>query len=558
VKAAAPKTRAAWQAYQAGDLLRAEQLAREILRQNPADAQVGCLLGAVYQAQGKRAEAVSHYRHAIRLAPDHSEAHNNLGVVLAQDGKVDDAVHCFREAIRLAPDFAEAHNNLGNALRQLGQLEESLPRLREALRLKPGFSDAHHNLGLVLLRLARFADAEASFQQVVDAQPDHIGARHTLAVALLRQEKLAEGAAGFEEVLRRRPDHAEALNDLGYTRRKQGRWADARECFDRALALQPDHPAAHHNRALLRLLLGDYEHGWPEYEWRLRCPEITPPPFRTPAWDGSPLAGRTILLHTEQGIGDTLQFVRYAALVKQRGGTVLLACPQKLLQLLSRCPGIDGLVAKGQPLSRFDVHASLLSLPHLFHTTVAKVPAPIPYLSPDAALVEHWRRELGSINAFKIGIIWKGSAAYREDMYRSIPLAHFEALAAVEGVRLFSLQKGPGSEQLSAVADRFNVTDLGSRLDETTGAFVETAAVVRNLDLVVTCDSALGHLAGAMGVPVWIGLSLIPDWRWMLDRPDSPWYPRTRLFRQRELGNWDEVFARVAAELRVLLASRLV
>jgi tetratricopeptide (TPR) repeat protein len=541
---------AAWQAYQAGDLPRAEQLARQLLRNEPANARAVCLLGAVCHARGRRAEALGHYRQAVRLAPDYAEAHNNLGVVLAQEGKAADAADSFREAVRLAPAFAEAHNNLGNALRVLGRHEEAIPSLHEALRLKPGYPDAHHNLGLALLRLERFAEAADCFRQVVDAQPGHVGARHMLAVALLRQEKLDEAAAGFEQVLRLRPDHVEALNDLGYTRRKQGRWGDARECFERALGLKPDHPGAHHNRALLRLLLGDYEGGWAEYEWRLQCPEFTPPSTRIPTWDGSPLAGRTILLHNEQGIGDTLQFVRYAGLVKACGATVLLACPQKLVPLLRGGVGIDRVLAKGEPISAFDVHASLLSLPHLFHTTVANVPAPIPYLSADATLVEHWRRELEPVRAFKVGICWKGSAAYREDVYRSIPLARFAALAAVQGVRLFGLQKGPGTEQLVEVAGNFEVTDLGSRLDETTGAFVETAAVVRNLDLVVTCDSALGHLAGALGAPVWIALPHVPDYRWMLDRPDSPWYPSARLFRQRRPGDWDEVFTRLAAELR--------
>jgi Flp pilus assembly protein TadD len=554
--APSPKSTAAWQAYQAGDLLRAEQLAREVLHENPTDARVVCLLGAVCQARGQRAEAMRHYRHAIELAPTYAEAHNNLGILLAQEGQPAEAVQSFREAIRLAPSFAEAHNNLGNALRRAGQLDEAIVSLREALQLRPGFSDAHYNMGLALLRLERFAEAEASLQQVVAAQPEHIGARHTLAVARLRQEKLDEAAGGFEQVLRLRPDHVEALNDLGYLRRKQGRWADARECFDRALALRPDHPGAHHNRALLRLLLGDFEQGWAEYEWRLRCPQITPPPFRIPAWDGSPLAGRTMLLHTEQGIGDTLQFVRYAAQVKQCGGTVVLACPQKLLELLRGCPGIDCVVAKGEPLPRFDVHASLLSLPHLFRTTLASVPAPIPYLSAEPALVEHWRQELKSIDAFKIGIAFKGNSANREDVYRSIPLAVFEALAAVDGVRLFSLQKGQGTEQLGEVVERFSMIDLGTRLDETTGAFVETAAVVQNLNLVVTCDSALGHLAGAMGVPAWIALPQVPDYRWMLDRADSPWYPSARLFRQRQLGDWEEVFGRMGAELRVMLKLR--
>ncbi len=555
--AASPQLTAAWQAYQAKDLPRAEQLARQALRADPMNARAIGLLGAVCHAQGKRAEALSHYQQAVRLAPCFAEAHNNLGVALAQQGKTAEAVSSFREAVRLAPTFAEAHNNLGNALRMLGKPDEALPILQEALRLKPDYLDALYNLGLSLLRLERFAEAADCLGQVVERQPAHVGARHMLGVAHLRLEKLDAATAAFEQVLRQRPDHVDALNDLGYTLRKQGRYADAAACFERALALQPDHPGAHHNRALLRLLLGDFARGWAEYEWRLKCPEFTPPPFRIPTWDGSPLRGRTILLHTEQGIGDALQFVRYAGRVKEQGGTVLLACRANLVQLLSSCPGIDRVIAKGQPLPRFDVHASLITLPHLLRTTtLADIPAPIPYLAAEEALVEEWRQQLGGLREFKIGICWKGSPAYREDVYRSIPLDRFAPLAAVEGVRLFSLQKGHGVDQLAELGGRFAVTDLGNRLDETTGAFVETAAVLRNLDLVVTCDSAVGHLAGAMGLPVWIALPQVPDFRWMLDRPDSPWYPTARLFRQRQLGYWEEVFAQMTDELRRLLALR--
>jgi tetratricopeptide (TPR) repeat protein len=554
---ASPETAtAAWAAYRAGDLPRAERLAREALAAEPDDARTLCLLGIVCQAGRRPAEAREHYAGAVRLKPDYAEAHNNLGVTLAQDGRREEAVESFRQAVRLIPAFAEAHNNLGNALRLVGRLDEAVVSLREAVRLAPDYADAHHNLGLALLSQNQFALAADSFAQVLRRRPDHAGVLHGLGVALLRQDKLPEAAAAFARVLRLRPDEVEALNDQGYTRRKQGRWGESLACFDRAVELQPDHAGAHHNRALLRLTLGDYERGWAEYEWRLLCPEITPPPFRIPLWDGSALAGRTILLHTEQGIGDTFQFARYAPLVKRKGGTVLLACPEKLVGILSGCAGIDRVVVKGKPIPPFDVHASLLSLPYRLGTTLDDVPAAVPYLTAEPALVEQWRQELGSLRAFKVGIFWQGSPGYREDAYRSIPLARFAPLAAVEGVRLFSLQKGQGTEQLAEVAGRFDVTDLGGRLDETTGAFVETAAVVKNLDLVVTCDSAVGHLAGALGVPVWVALPAVPDYRWMLGRPDSPWYPTVRLFRQERLGEWEEVFARMAGELRALAAAR--
>jgi Flp pilus assembly protein TadD len=513
---------AGWQSYDTGNLPGAEYAARQVLAADPASAGAVCLLGAVCQARGQLAEATAHYLHALRLRPEYAQAHNNLGVAFAQQGQLDQAIASFRQAVHYKPDYPEGHNNLGNALRLAGRLEEAVASLREAVRLKPDYLQAHVNLGTAALQSG---DAD-------------------------------QAVRSFEAALSSRPDDAELLSNFGYALRNQGRFAEALRALDRALALRPDHAAAHHNRAVLRLLLGDFEQGWAEYEWRWRCPEFTGPPFRKPLWDGTPLAGRRILLHTEQGMGDTFQFVRYAPLVKEKGGTVYLACPRALVPILSRCPGIDGVIAKGTPLPEFAVHAPLLSLPYLFRTTLQTVPAQIPYLSADPALVEHWRRELASEQAFKVGIFWQGSPKYREDRARSIPLAQFAPLARVAGVRLYSLQKGPGMEQMAANAGCFPVTDLGSRLDETTGAFMETVAVVVNLDLVVTCDSAVEHLAGALGVPVWIALPFVPDYRWLLGREDSPWYPTVRLFRQPALGEWRPVFARMAAELGSLVRDR--
>jgi hypothetical protein len=295
------------------------------------------------------------------------------------------------------------------------------------------------------------------------------------------------------------------------------------------------------------LLGGHFERGWPEYEWRWRGNEAVFAPLNQPLWDGSALEGRTILLHAEQGLGDTIQFIRYARLVRARGGTVVVACPTPLIQLLTGCAGIDQLIPQGSILPPFDVYAPLLSLPGILGTSLGSVPAEVPYLVADAELERHWREKLGPLRAFKIGIAWQGNPGYLGDSFRSIPLTHFATLARVEGVRLFSLQKGPGSEQLSALGDLFPVTDLGSQLDNATGAFVETAAVMKSLDLIITSDTAVAHLAGALGVPVWVALPAVPDWRWMLDRADSPWYPTMRLFRQTAWGQWESVFARLAS-----------
>ncbi len=400
----------------------------------------------------------------------------------------------------------------------------------------------------------RLEEAVASYEQALRLKPDYAEAHNNLGIALMEQGRLEEAVASYEQALRVKPDYAEAHNNLGIALGDQGNLEEAVASYQQALRLKPNYAEAHKNLALTWLLLGNFEQGWLEYQWRWQCKEFSPPGFQQPLWDGAALQGQTILLHAEQGLGDTLQFIRYAPLVQERGGTVLMACPAPLIRLLAGCPGIDRLIPQGGSLPPFDVHAPLLSLPKILGTTLVTVPAKVPYLFADADLTTQWGRELKQFPAFKIGIGWQGSPKYRDDRSRSIPLVHFEPLARLEGVQLFSLQKGPGTEQLRALADRFPVTDLGSRLDEASGAFMDTAAVMKNLDLVITSDTAIAHLGGALGVPVWVALPLVPDWRWLLHREDSPWYPTLRLFRQTERGNWPQVFERKAAEVKKLIA----
>jgi hypothetical protein len=323
-------------------------------------------------------------------------------------------------------------------------------------------------------------------------------------------------------------------------------------CYQRALSLKPDYAAAHNNLGIAWLLMGNFQQGWPEYEWRWKCTELKLPSYRQPLWDGSPLKGRTILLLSEQGLGDTLQFIRFAPLLTRSGGRVIVTCRRALARLLASCPGIASVVAEGDRLPEFDVYAPLMSLPRLLGTTLATVPAEVPYLTADPALVEFWQRELSAIDGFRIGIVWQGSPGYRRDRFRSIPLLQLAPLARLEGVQLVSLQKGPGIDQLHEVSRNFPVTDLGGRLDETSGAFMDTAAVMMNLHLVIAADVAIAHLAGALGVRVWLALPAPPDWRWLLERADCPWYPTMRLFRQAQPGDWASVFERMAAEVRAL------
>ena len=341
-------------------------------------------------------------------------------------------------------------------------------------------------------------------------------------------------------------------SNLGVAFTEQGKLDEALACYRRALELKPDYAEAASQLAhWFWLLAGDWQRGWPEYEWRWQTKGFAPRHFPQPLWDGGSLAGKTILLHAEQGFGDTIQFVRDAphrqAAAAERSSW---NARQPLLGLLEGCPGIDQLVGQGMIFPAFDVHAPLLSVPGILKTSLETIPAKMPYLFAKPALVEQWRKRLSELDGFKIGIAWQGEPEVSVAIV-SVPfrLRYFAPLAEVPGVRLISLQKGPGVEQLAEVRDLFPVTDLGDELDEQSGPFMDTAAVMMNLDLVIAADTAIAHLAGALGVPVWVALPLVPDWRWLLDCSDSPWYPAMRLFRQARPGDWESVFTAMAAAL---------
>jgi tetratricopeptide (TPR) repeat protein len=507
-------------------------------------------LGFALIAQGKSSEAAGWLREALRLKPDYVQAHNNLGNALVSQGQSEEALACYQFALRLDPNFAAAYNNVGKILLEQDRLDEAAADFQQALRLQPDFVEALNNLGNVFLEQGKFAQAIAKYRNVLQLNPNFAAAYNNLGKVFLEQEKLADAVAILQQALRVSPDFAEAYNNLGLIHQEQGRIPEAIAYLQQALRLNPDYADAHKNLGMAWLLVGNWELGWPEYEWRLKTKGEPRPNFRQQLWDGTSLSGKTILLHTEQGFGDTLQFVRFAQLVKQRGGTVLVNCQPALVPLLASCSGIDRLIAQGEALPDFDVHAPLMSLPGILATPLAAVSAKMPYLFADPKLVDHWRRELSELDTFKIGIAWQGNPKYRRDRQRSIPLAQFAPLAQPEGIQLFSLQRGPGTEQLTASAERVPVTVLGGNLDEASGAFMDTAAIMRNLDLVITSDSAVAHLAGGLGVSVWLATPFAPDWRWLLQREDSPWYPTMRLFRQPEPRNWPAVFERMAIELR--------
>jgi tetratricopeptide (TPR) repeat protein len=570
---------------QQGKPAEAEVCYREVLRLRPNYAEAQNNLGAALRSQNRLTEAAVCYEQAIRLKPDYREAYENLGDVLGQLGRLDEAIAACRQALRVDPNSPFAHNNLGVVLGRQEKWDEAITHYQQALRLRPEHVEAQINLGNALLGKKQHAEAEVCYRRALSRDPHSAKGRYNLGIALAEQGRYAEAEASYREALRLKPDYADALSNLGNVLIEQGRVEeaigfyqsalelcpdDANVCeisaqaqvlrgrleagvagFDRAVGLRPDHAETHMGRALALLALGDYPRGFAEYEWRWKTKRFAgSPTYQQPLWDGSPLDGKTILLHAEQGLGDTVQFLRFVPLVKDRGGRVIVASQKPLVPLLSACPWIHRLVAQGETLPEFDVQAPLMSLPRILGTTLATLPAQVPYLSADPGLVQQWRKELAAYPGFRIGIAWQGNPQNPADRHRSFPLDRLAPLAGLPGVQLFSLQKGPGSEQIDQRAGRFPLVELGSRLDEASGPFMDTAAVMMSLDLVISACTSTAHLAGALAVPVWIALKFAPEWRWLYNREDSPWYPTARLFRQPQPGDWTGVFDRMAAALK--------
>jgi Flp pilus assembly protein TadD len=483
---------------------------------------------------------------------------------LALEGRFAESEACAREALRLRPDNADAMNELSVAVWHQGRGAEAEEILWHAARLEPGNPRVLTNLGLTLMARGRPDEAVDCLRGAVRIDPHAFDAMVNLGVAISNRGDFEGAMEPLLAAFALRPDSVEAVQYLGMNLARRGCWAEAIGHYERALRRHPDDPGLHRSLGFALLASGDFERGWPEHEWRLRCRGHRGCRVDRPAWDGAAFTGRTILLHFEQGFGDTLQFIRYTGAVKSRGGRVAVLCRRPLVRLLSRCEGVD-LAFDGADGVEPECHlqAPLMSLPAIFGTTLGTIPARVPYLFPDPALVEHWREVLDHLRGLVarsdlpvgergrtllVGIVWQGDPKHGSDHWRSFPLARFEPLAALPGVRLVSLQVGPGSEQVGELAGRFPVVELPGRGG---GDFDETAAIVAQLDLVIAPDTAVAHLAGGLGVPVWVPLSSATDWRWLVGRDDSPWYPTLRLIRQArpDDDDWRGVFDRMADEL---------
>jgi tetratricopeptide (TPR) repeat protein len=437
-------------------------------------------------------------------------------------------------------DAAVAHHKAG----RFAQAEEIYRRI---VAHDPRYARAWHLLGVIALETARHAEAIEAIRRAIATDPRRPEFHNDLGEAHRAAGQFDQALASYRRSIQINPKLSRPHINLGRTLRIKGEVAAAEREFRRAIDLDPASADAHHNLGCALLAQGDFQNGWPEYAWRTRLPGHPGAQKTAPRWDGSPLPGKRVELYCEQGFGDTLQFIRYLPLAASRAEVIAVVQPQVLPMLTSS--GFKNLVPLGRALPPCDAQLALPDLPGLFGATPETVLADVPYLHAEPALVDEWRNELASLAGLKVGIAWQGNKKYHLDALRSVPLVAFEPLGRVPGVRLISLQVGDGADQIDSLAGRFEVARL-ERLDLDHGPFMDTAAVMRSLDLVVTSDTVTAHLAGALGVPVWVALCAAPSWRWMLARCDTPWYPTMRLFRQSRLGQWSEVFAAMAEAIQ--------
>lgn len=521
---------------------------------NPTHAFVHGNLAQVLRDLGRLEEAVTAYRRALTIDPALIETRNDLGVVLSRLGRHDEAIACHQDVLTAAPNHVSALNNLGMALKAVGRIDDAMACYRKALAANPDFVEARNNLGLAFGSRFEFEDAAACYREVLAVAPDFVPAHNNLGLALADLGRPEEAAASYRRALAINPDDISALGNLGIVSAQLGRTAEAVWCYDRALEIDPSSAAMRVNRAVANLAAGNLAQGWADMESRWDAGALSPRPMPMPRWAGEDIAGRVILLHAEQGLGDIIQFSRYVPMVADLGATVILEVPESLRSLLARSWPRVTVRPEGEVSPAADVHCPLMSLPLRFDTALETIPASIPYLSPPPVAAAIWRKRVEPHRGFKVGLVWAGAprpsdeGAHSTDRRRSMPLARFAPLAAIPHATFFSLQKGDAAAQANGPECPFPLVDFTAELDD----FDATAALASNLDLVITVDTAVAHLAGALGKPVWVLSRFDACWRWLRDRTDSPWYPTARVFRQPRPGDWNAVVVQVADELRRL------
>ena len=540
-------------AHRTKDLEKAKAYYRQALGVDPSLAEAHYNLGNIFMDQHRYQESADSFLQALAQRPEYIEAQFNLGIALMEQGELRQAIKSFEAAIGLNPQMVAAHYNLGCVYHDLDQLDQAILSYRRALALQPDFVQACNNLGNAYLENNHLTEAELWFKKAIELRPDYADAYYNLGKAMQERQEFETALQCYRKALSLKPDYSKACNNSAKIYHDRGQFLQAQLWYQKALAIRPDYAEARFNLATTQLLTGDFVAGWQGYEWRFRRRDwyrTYPHRFSQPRWDGSPFDGKTVYVHCEQGLGDILQFVRYLPRVKALGGRLVLETIRPMVKLCRRIAAVDQVVEPNKeerPAIDFDYYIPLLSLPAVFNTTLDTIPNHIPYLSTTPEDLQRWRSRI-SQKGLRIGLVWAGTST---DPRRACPLAWFTPLTRLKNAFFYGLQKGIAAEQIEVegLPQGMRLTNLGQEFED----FADTAAVIAQMDLVISIDTSVAHLAGAMGKPLWLLLPDIPDWRWLLDRSDSPWYPTARLFRQKRPGDWQPVIQSIADELIALI-----
>ncbi len=527
---------------------------RKLMQIKPDYAEAYNYMGIALQECGNQVAAIENFEKALAIKPNLAEAYYNLGASLREKGDLEAAADSYLKAIELKPDYAEAYNNLGITQKRRGNLSAAIDCYNQALVLNPDNPEAYHNRGLALSEAGDLDAAISSYTHAISIKPHYAEACNNLGVALRAKRHLEAAIDAYTKALQINPEYLDAHINMGNCLRDTGKLVAAVDSYASAINLDNDSADAHFNLSLTWLLQGEYEKGWAEYEWRLRRENTANySDHPSPRWNRQSVRGKSLLLLAEQGLGDMIQTIYYAKQLKSLGAQLFVECKKPLIPLFGLCEHIDVLIPEGAPLPPADYHAPMMSLPGILGESFSARANTEPYLQADPEFITKWAHHLGSIEAYKIGIAWQGSTTFVDDQWRSFPLQNFSSIAGLSDTSLVSLQKGiEGRSQIDSFCETSQLLDFGEDLDRGR-PFMDTAGIMMNVDLVITSCTSIAHLAGSLGVPTWVILGENADWRWLLDREDSPWYPNVRLFRQQKRGNWEEVFARVTMELQLMI-----
>jgi tetratricopeptide (TPR) repeat protein len=525
------------------------ELITKALARDPKQPEYWINLGTAFRRMANPDQAITCYRNALALDPNSEYALNNLGVALRDKGLYVESIAAFKKALAINPRNFEAQNNLGGSYHLAGRHGDAAEALRTAMAMNPGDPTVYNNLAVNLRILGETDEAIPLLREAIQLDPNYADAHNTLSAALMDAGKYDAAMEHAQRAAELNPNLAEALANVAALYQVMGKLDEALESNRKAIAVNPRFAGAYWNLGLIHLLRGNFAEGWPLYEWRLRVPQLQAPGYPLKRWDGSSLQGKRILLGMEQGLGDTIQFIRYVPQVAALGAKIYLAVQNELVDLIQESIKAERFCLHGEPGPACDFYCPIMSLPLMFKTELDSIPHSVPYLNPSTELAQRWERKMPPTTdkRLRVGLVWAGRPTHRNDRERSIQLSQLAPLIS-ETVLFFNLQKGDAGKQAKTPPARMEILDYSGELEN----FAETAALIAQLDLVIAVDTAVAHLAGAMGKPVWVLLMTVPDFRWMMDREDSPWYPTMRLFRQKTSGQWSEVIGRVAEALREL------